>query len=105
MDITSVGSDLRQALRSLRRNPGLTLVVLAVVALGIGANTATLSIVHTVLARPLSYENPERLAVVWEKRQAPGGNLGTGTSTPSGRRATRSSNGSARQRSESHGPG
>jgi putative ABC transport system permease protein len=78
MDITSVGSDLRQALRSLRRNPGLTLVVLAVVALGIGANTATLSIVHTVLARPLSYENPERLAVVWEKRQAPGGNLADG---------------------------
>ena len=72
MDLTSLGSDLRQALRSLRRNPGLTLVVLAVVALGIGANTATLSIVHTVLARPLSYEKPERLVVVWEKRQAPG---------------------------------
>src|SRR6202040_4211882 len=57
--------DLRYALRTLRKNTMLTLVIVASLAIGIGANSAIFSVVDSLLLRPLPYPQPDRLAAVW----------------------------------------
>jgi len=62
----SLAADLRYGLRSLRRNPGFSAIVILILAVGIGANTAMFSIVDGVLLRPLPFRDPERLFAVQE---------------------------------------
>ncbi len=57
--------DLRYASRMLRKNVMLTLVILASLAIGIGANSAIFSVVDALLLRPLPYPQADRLAAVW----------------------------------------
>ncbi|HUE89861.1 MAG TPA: ABC transporter permease [Vicinamibacterales bacterium] len=59
-------SALSYAFRTLRRQPTFVAVALLTLALGIGANTAIFSVIKTVVLNPLPYEEPERIAVVWE---------------------------------------
>ena len=67
--------NLRAAGRSLISTPGPTLVVIATLALAIGANTAVFSIVNGVLLRPLGYGDDSELVVVWATTGADGSTL------------------------------
>jgi putative ABC transport system permease protein len=64
--MSTVLQDLRHGARLLLRAPGFTLVAVAALAIGIGANTAIFSVVNTLILRPLPYPDAERLAVIWE---------------------------------------
>jgi putative ABC transport system permease protein len=57
--------DLRYAIRSLLKSPGLLLIVLTTLTLGIGASTAIFTVTHAVLLRPLPYPDPDQLMMVW----------------------------------------
>jgi hypothetical protein len=57
--------DLLYAWRALRSKPGLSLVVIFSLAIGIGVNSAIFSVVDALLLRPLPYPHPERLANIW----------------------------------------
>jgi putative ABC transport system permease protein len=59
--------DLRYALRRLVHSPGFTVASIVTLALGIGATTAIFSVVDAVLLRPLSFQDPSRLVLVWER--------------------------------------
>src|SRR5215471_18960782 len=69
----SVLEDLRYALRTFKRTAGLTVVIVASLAIGIGANTAVFSVVNALLLKPLPYPNPDQLTVLWLR--SPGINI------------------------------
>ncbi len=75
--LSELAQDARLAWRGMRRTPGFALVVLATLALGIGANTAVFSVVRRVVMKPLPYANPERLVRLYgaTARNPTAGNL------------------------------
>jgi putative ABC transport system permease protein len=62
--VGDLGADIKHALHMFIKNPGFTIAVVAALALGIGADTAIFSVVNTVLLKPLTYPEPDRIVQI-----------------------------------------
>lgn len=68
------GQDAKYALRSLVGSPGFSLVIVLTFALGIGANTAVFSLVHSLVIEPLPFPEGERVVQLWRYEEDARGN-------------------------------
>jgi predicted permease len=66
--MTGIVQDLRYAVRQFFKTPGLTILVIVTIALGVGANAALLSVVNGVLLSPLPYPKPDQLVALRESK-------------------------------------
>jgi predicted permease len=64
--IDALRQDLRQAARGLALRPGLTMVAVLTLGLGIGGATAIFSVADAVILRPLPFAAPDRLVMLWQ---------------------------------------
>jgi putative ABC transport system permease protein len=69
--------DIKYGLRMLVRSPGFTVVVVVILAVGIGATTVMLSVIDAVMLRACPYRDPDTLVCVWESDQAKATRNGT----------------------------
>src|SRR5205085_4182133 len=65
-------SEIKVALRGLAKSPGFTASAIATLALAIGANSAVFSLINALLVRPLPYQDPSRIALIWEQFKTQG---------------------------------
>lgn len=65
----SLWQDIRLAARGFQKSPAFLSVVVLSLALGIGANSTIYSVIDALLYRPLPFDHPEQLAVIWETDQ------------------------------------
>jgi putative ABC transport system permease protein len=72
--VSSLVSDLRFAIRGFTRTPGVTLLALLTLAVGVGANAAIFSVIHSVMIEPLPYPHGDRVVIPW-RTSASMGNL------------------------------
>src|ERR1700755_736317 len=70
-------SDLRLAVRGLRRSPLFATVAILSLALGIGANTAIFTLIDQILLRKLPVKNPNELVMLYQQGAHNGSNMGT----------------------------
>jgi predicted permease len=63
---TDLAGDFRQGFRVFRRSPGFSLLLLAILALAIGANSASFTVLRAALVKGLPYAQPEQLVHLWE---------------------------------------
>jgi hypothetical protein len=73
--VDSLTQDLRSAVRTLRRSPGFTLVVVVTLALGVGVNTAIFRVVKEVLLQPLPYADFSRVVLIDQQASSTGSGL------------------------------
>ncbi len=71
----NLGSEIKHSLHMFFKNPGFTIAVLAALALGIGANTAIFTVVNTVLLKPLTYPDADRMVEFFHHPASGGGLL------------------------------
>ena len=85
--IQNIISDLKYAVRAMRRAPLFTAIAVASLALGLGANTAIFSLLDQILLRPVAVQDPQD----WSMLDSPGTNMGRiyGPTTCSRIRCTR----------------
>src|SRR5205809_1736296 len=65
-------SEIKVALRGLVKTPGFAAIAIATLALSLGANTSVVSLVNALLVRPLPYQQPSKLVLIWERFAAQG---------------------------------
>src|SRR5437016_7585698 len=66
--VSVLAQDTRYAFRMMRKNRGYTIAAIAILGLGIGANTSIFSVVNSVLLRPLPYTSGPRLVILRQSR-------------------------------------
>src|SRR5256885_10431383 len=65
-------NDIKLALRCFAKTRGFTAIAVATLALAIGANSAVFSLINALLVRPLPYQEPSRIALIWEQFKTQG---------------------------------
>src|SRR5215831_11551072 len=75
--LARVLSDVRLALRTLRRSPLFSSVAILSLAVGIGANTAIFTLLDQILLRKLPVRNPDELVMLYQQGAHNGANMGS----------------------------